>query len=277
MARVNTATRFVEITQKAIERPQNIQKKPNGHHSLREVNGEYLILIDSRHLTRDSLLQLFGAAMSELSVLALANPEELHEQGADILKRAAMLVMNIGAGQVSDSSVCDAIAGLKTALGDTPIILIGDRTDSSQVARALLLGVRAYIPTSLSCPVVVEAMRLVRAGGTFIPASALLDAIGHTQSCVTNQTAPVQSDAEQGSPTGEVGAALTPRQLEVLDLLRKGASNKIIAYSLKMQESTVKVHIRQIMRKFNVTNRTQVAIFAFRTVNADMAARKVVQ
>jgi DNA-binding NarL/FixJ family response regulator len=54
--------------------------------------------------------------------------------------------------------------------------------------------------------------------------------------------------------------SLTVRQKAVLELLRRGDSNKIIARQLGMREGTVKVHVRQIMRKFGVTNRTQVAV-----------------
>ena len=51
----------------------------------------------------------------------------------------------------------------------------------------------------------------------------------------------------------------TTRQAAVIDALRQGKPNKIIAYELKMRESTVKVHVRNIMKKLNATNRTQVA------------------
>jgi DNA-binding NarL/FixJ family response regulator len=52
----------------------------------------------------------------------------------------------------------------------------------------------------------------------------------------------------------------SPRQLQVLDLLQQGKQNKIIAYELGMCESTVKVHIRQIMKKLNARNRKQVVL-----------------
>jgi DNA-binding NarL/FixJ family response regulator len=54
--------------------------------------------------------------------------------------------------------------------------------------------------------------------------------------------------------------SFSPRQLQVLELLKEGKQNKIIAYELGMCESTVKVHIRQIMRKLKARNRTQVVL-----------------
>ena len=54
----------------------------------------------------------------------------------------------------------------------------------------------------------------------------------------------------------------TRRQVAVIDALRKGKANKIIAYELNMCESTVKVHVRNIMKKLNAKNRTEVAYLA---------------
>ena len=63
---------------------------------------------------------------------------------------------------------------------------------------------------------------------------------------------------------------MTPRQTTVLSLLQQGKANKIIAYELGMSESTVKVHIRNIMRKMGATNRTQ-AIYKLQQLSHDRA------
>ena len=60
-------------------------------------------------------------------------------------------------------------------------------------------------------------------------------------------------------PEADATTYLTPRQAEVLALLRQGKPNKVIAYELSMCEGTVKVHVRNIMRRFKATNRTQLA------------------
>jgi DNA-binding NarL/FixJ family response regulator len=64
----------------------------------------------------------------------------------------------------------------------------------------------------------------------------------------------------------------SPRQLQVLELLQQGKQNKIIAYELGMCESTVKVHIRHIMRKLNARNRTQVVLLTNSRNNRPAAA-----
>src|SRR5262245_55599531 len=86
-----------------------------------------------------------------------------------------------------------------------------------------------------------------------------------------NRSPTARQKASRGDTNGGNGAAknledaarnrtLTARQRAVLELLSRGNTNKIIARRLGMSEGTVKVHVRQIMRKFGVTNRTQVAV-----------------
>jgi DNA-binding NarL/FixJ family response regulator len=66
------------------------------------------------------------------------------------------------------------------------------------------------------------------------------------------------------SPAAGAAGGLTSRQYEVLRLLQEGQSNKRIARTLGLRESTIKVHVRQIMRKLGVANRTQAALTAIR-------------
>ena len=125
--------------------------------------------------------------------------------------------------------------------------------DSQCIGEALRQGIRGYIPTTLTSRILIEALRLIQAGGTFIPADALSEALSDRRSTA----------AETNSAAARLGACrLTPRQSQVLELLRSGKPNKIIAYELAMRESTVKVHVRQIMRKLHATNRTEAAFLA---------------
>jgi DNA-binding NarL/FixJ family response regulator len=92
-------------------------------------------------------------------------------------------------------------------------------------------------------------MRLVGAGGTFAPTSALLHA------GTPSESAPPHYDVSKK-------VLFTARQLAVLVALRRGKANKQIAYELNMREGTVKVHVRHIMKKLRARNRTEVAIIA---------------
>ena len=104
---------------------------------------------------------------------------------------------------------------------------------------------RADIPTNVHLELAAQAIRLVHAGGTFVPVETFL-------------SARMASPAGVAQVAEDLGRVFTRRQLAVAELLRKGQSNKEIAKALTMEESTVKVHVRAIMRKLNAKNRTQV-------------------
>jgi DNA-binding NarL/FixJ family response regulator len=87
-------------------------------------------------------------------------------------------------------------------------------------------------------------VRLVQAGGTFVPPCAL------------------EHDWSRRDGVTKAGELLTERQMKVAEALCQGMANKQIAYALQMSEHTVKIHLRHIMRKLNARNRTEVAILA---------------
>jgi DNA-binding NarL/FixJ family response regulator len=138
------------------------------------------------------------------------------------------------------------------------IIVVADEDAADQVVAALDEGARGYVLTSATLSEVMAAIRLVRAGGVFVPASSLMAAR--------------RPAAGTGAAKPTRGSALTPRQGAVLKALSHGKPNKILAYELGMAESTVKVHVRNIMRKFGATNRTHLAFLANQATGVDVEA-----
>jgi DNA-binding NarL/FixJ family response regulator len=136
---------------------------------------------------------------------------------------------------------------IRKEFGDVPIIVLSDATaalEPQTVKAAIKCGIRGFISTrTFEVKTVSAAIRFVTAGGVFAPVDALL----------ADDATPTPERNEAVPPDG----LLTPRQRTVLSLLQQGKANKIIAYELGMSESTVKVHIRNIMRKMGATNRTQ--------------------
>jgi DNA-binding NarL/FixJ family response regulator len=78
--------------------------------------------------------------------------------------------------------------------------------------------------------------------------------------------------APEATVAPKTNGLFTARQAAVVEALRRGKANKIIAYELKMRESTVKVHVRNIMKKLHATNRTEVAFMANRLLNGEELA-----
>jgi DNA-binding NarL/FixJ family response regulator len=123
--------------------------------------------------------------------------------------------------------------------------MVLSRTDDANEALAALgQGANGYIAMSAGFEIFVQATRFVAAGGTYVPPQCLLAA----------KLAPA-APCEQASAEG-----ITNRERAVIQAIRQGKPNKVIAYELNMCESTVKVHVRHIMKKLHAKNRTDVAI-----------------
>ncbi len=138
-----------------------------------------------------------------------------------------------------------------------PLALISDHKDRAEVTAALRHGVCGFFPSSLEPGLARYAFGFVLAGGTYFPPLILKQlSIG---------------GAEVDSREGDLTVSLTPRQLDVLAVLREGKSNKLIARDLLLSEATVKVHVRQIMRKLGAVNRTQAALTGYDAANASYA------
>jgi len=140
------------------------------------------------------------------------------------------------------------IALLAEAVPNTPILVAADCDDPERAHTILRAGARGFLPTSHSLKVLLGALERVRTGGTYVPL-ALTEAAPAT-SCERAQRTPWRE--------------LTPRQRDVLELIAEGKPNKLIADALRMSESTVKAHVKQIIRRLNVANRTQAALLATR-------------
>ena len=154
-----------------------------------------------------------------------------------------------GANAATADTENDGYAGFVGEISAlAPVAMMADSEEPADIVAALERNVRGYIPNSLPLAVAVEAMRLVRAGGVYVPASSLIAA--------------QKSLAEPHDDKPKATSMFTSRQLSVIAALRKGKANKIIAFELQMRESTVKVHVRNIMKKLKARNRTEVAYLA---------------
>jgi len=211
-----------------------------------EENADIRIaVIDNRKLELECLIRGFRSRNHRLEAFAFSSieawkrTEELHDGVSAIL-------FNIGWRNATDPNVVDAIKSLAADFTGIPTIVIGDLEDMTHIMKILEQGARGYIPTSVGLDVAIEAVRLARAGGIFVPASSLTPFQQHLS-------------GEKPSQNGAMDGLFTARQAAVVEALRRGKANKIIAYELNLCESTVKVHIRNIMKKLKAKNRTEVA------------------
>jgi DNA-binding NarL/FixJ family response regulator len=134
-----------------------------------------------------------------------------------------------------------------------PIVVLSALNDPATVLAAIQAGAAGYITKSSSNEVMRQALRLVLAGGKYLPPELLA------------QPGTPSASAERRLPMrGASALGLTDRQLAVLRLLAKGAPNKLICRELGLAERTVKAHVTAVLRALNVSSRTQAAVEAVR-------------
>jgi DNA-binding NarL/FixJ family response regulator len=198
-----------------------------------------IVLVDRRALIRELVASFLRERMPEFAIFQADSVEELGGQ-RDFAFAAFVVFQSSLFTEVGKSF--SGLAHLRQAFPTAPLIVVSDFGRYDLVSEAFRCGARGFIPTVTSVAIFEQALRTVLAGGEYVPASVLENSSS--------------GGAERSTPHG--GPRFTPRQQEVLGLLREGLPNKMIAFRLDMRESTVKVHLRQIMRKMNATNRTQV-------------------
>jgi len=160
-----------------------------------------------------------------------------------------------------------------------PVIVLSGYEDPAIMRSALERGVLGFIPKAYSPDVMLSAVRLVLAGGVYVPPMMLTSVppgivAGMAQQPGT-ETLARGGGAAGGSSGGQtlehLRSVLTERQVEVLQLLSQGKPNKLIGRSLGISEGTVKIHLAAIFRALNVRNRTEAVVAAQALTEAQQA------
>lgn len=203
-----------------------------------------LLIIDGRALDRECLARALTSNGIGTDVCAVGSLEQWR-QARDRHPPVNAILLNMGGRKMTDPASLNELTQLTAEFKSAPVVILSDCDDLPQIFKALEYGARGYIPTSVGIDICIVALKLAIAGGIFVPASSVL-AIRHM----------IETGPDEEPPLSDM---FTLRQAEVVQALRKGKANKIIAYELNLRESTVKVHIRNIMKKLKATNRTEVA------------------
>lgn len=209
-----------------------------------------VILIEPRSLTRQCLFAWLEPLAPETNLKTFDSlAGAVDDQAADV----GLIIWSIGASSISSGPLHIDLTSLKEHYPKAALVILTDREDAADVRAALRLGVSGYLPTSLDRGEALEVLRFVRAGGTYVPASALLDG-----------KVPCSTDARPctNQRPAKTFDRLTPREAAVVERLRLGKPNKVIAHELDISESTVKVFVHRILNKLGAVNRTEVAYLA---------------
>ena len=156
-----------------------------------------------------------------------------------------------------------------------PVIVLSGYEDPAIMRSALERGVLGFIPKAYSPEVMLSAVRLVLAGGVYVPPMMLTALPPGIVAGVAPQTGGTEVLTRGGGGAGQtlehLRSVLTERQVEVLQLLSQGKPNKLIGRSLGISEGTVKIHLAAIFRALNVRNRTEAVVAAQALTEAQQA------
>jgi DNA-binding NarL/FixJ family response regulator len=234
-------------------------------------NEPVVLIIDAlplRSLGFISILnRLDHLAVPTKARVTLHTPDEAGP-GLDANATYEMLIYVAGGASGADRDNLERIKALRALAPDVPLMILSDSESCEEIISALNVGAQGSLYIGVNAERALQAFSFMLKGGSHFPSAMrpkqsdpaqmrpAIDGIP-TPSCVMGGGNGAKKDLEEDAARTQ---SLTARQRTILELLSRGDTNKAIARRLGMREGTVKAHVRQIMRKFGVTNRTQLAV-----------------
>ena len=244
-------------------------------------NDSTIVIVDPLPLRTVGLVTVLDRLTeAKRSRVASLTPDEA-ERFIESDSHCSMIIYNVGGASLADHGHARRIKSLRARAGSTPLVILSDSDSRKEVVAAFTAGAQGYLYAGTNPQLALQALSFIFKGGSYFPPSgqARHRRSGKVDSLYQSCT-PVRLErtggrqgrgrvAPEANTPANIGAnpaanGLTERQKAVLELLGRGESNKAIARRLNIREGTVKVHVRQIMRRMGVANRTQVAIAASR-------------
>lgn len=218
-----------------------------------------VLLVDDHTLFRSGIRSLLQR-QADFTVVGEAS------DGVEGVKRAKQLRPDV---VLLDLNM-PGISGLETLqlmLQDFPnmaVILLTVSEDAEDLTAALQAGARGYLIKNIDTDYLVRAIRRAAAGEPVVAEAMTAKLVARLQNGNGSQRVELPSELDK----------LTPREKDILACLARGESNKIIARTLNVAESTVKIHVQNILKKLGLSSRVQAAVFAVENGMVSGAADK---
>jgi DNA-binding NarL/FixJ family response regulator len=241
------------------------------------MSKEALVIIDEEPFSQECLVQAIRSAFPGRLVLGVSAADELYRVGETTV---GLVLLKIHTHPISGGELANETKAIHEHCPDAPIVVLSVCMNAGDIEAAMDSGVSGIIPMTTSFKIAVAALQLVMVGGTYYPRfgngdlhaangdrnlGGLLPG-AHEPFILSHAAAgsylTIMGHAEETTrpDSNEANTIFTARELDVLEALQKGWSNKWIAHSLHISENTIKVHIQRIMRKLHVTNRTEAVV-----------------
>ena len=152
----------------------------------------------------------------------------------------------------------DAIGGLQEVSPASRVVMLTVSEDGEDLATALRHGALGYLIKTIDGDLLAEAVRRAARGEPVVSPEMMDKLVAAFQT----QGAPETAAEPEPESVDEPASPLSPREEEVLGEIARGASNKEIARALEIAETTVKIHVQNILRKLGLSSRVQAAVYA---------------
>ncbi len=224
--------------------------------SIATRNAFRVLVVDDHPLFRRGLTSVL-ARSDELIVIGDAGDASEAQRRAEALQPDLILLDN----HLPGVNGVDALPALRAALPTVRIILLTVSEDESDLEAALRGGANGYLLKTTDADTLVASILRVMRGESVIAeemTSKLVAAYRGAMAGAAVADTAVDALTQASSPLSQ----LSPRELDILQGIARGESNKLIARHLGIAETTVKIHVQHVLRKLNVASRVQAAVIA---------------
>lgn len=204
-----------------------------------------IVLVDDHNLCRAALSELLERRGGMQVIGRTGNPEEVIRLARD--EKPDLMVMDL---RMPEADGLVILGRLRDAALMTPVIILTVSDAEEDMGAALRAGARGYLLKDMEPDDVVEAIQRA-ARGELVIAPAMTLKLAH-----------MLQSAQRNTALEDPLALLTVREREILQHLSRGETNKAIARVLNISHDTVKLHVRHILSKLNLTSRVEAAVFA---------------
>lgn len=206
-----------------------------------------VLIADDHHMVRQGIKQILELE-NDIEVISQAsNGEEAVKLAREYKPDVILMDINM-----PGMNGLQAIEELKKDEYDHRIVVLTIHQDREYLFKTIQLGAEGYVLKDAESSVLIEAIRTVANGNTYV------------QPNMTSELVKEFSRISTHTKGKEEENILTSREVEVIELIAEGLINKEIAKKLYISEKTVKNHVSNIFKKLNVSDRTQAAIYAFK-------------
>ena len=212
-----------------------------------------IMIVDDHPVFRQGLRDVLEIESQMEVVGEAADGEEAIEQAYAL--NPDVVLMDINLPTMNGLQVARQI---KSQLPDVNFVMITGYDDAEQVFHALRVGASAYCPKDITPEALIRTIMAVDAGNYVVGEKVMThdEVVQWIEKKVGRMVGSLSADME------EYLVPLSPREMEILEHVTRGMSNKEIAFKLGISHQTVKNHMTSILRKLRVDDRTQAAVYA---------------